>query len=673
MNKLIAINRKQFAVLRATSLLFSCSKPSQEGPQHKPDQPDQPVSVTSVSLNKTEVTLVEGGEETLVATVNPGNATDKSVVWESSDAKVASVNSEGKVTAISEGNATITVKSGAVSATCKVKVDAKPMEISGLEALQSAVFRVDKKVDLVQGLSVTRGGAITRILVKEDGAETELEGQVYVPEYPVGSLAFTFIAESPDGKQNATATVEGLTVLPLEYAQVELIPAYLGKNWDEWKKTVAGNRVWYNFYENVGLLQTKKVLEQLDLMAPAGRKEKLERIKLVGTGEAPTGNDPWIDGVWEIILTTSVYKWSHPEMMTEIIKTADGVANKGIAQSYPGKIQWTDASWQELMRFSKENPDTKYIYFCANDHVGGGGEMYNPLIWDKDEGLALQEMVDYPNTFVIIAVGNVSSDALAGPLDFSLECHQKWIERGMYKGSSIQGKHSFGAVGGELETTEFGIFEENHAGTLLPIGFNQENLKISTGGYPWHELDDQNNYSLLGSGGSHASSPTTAELAATIWNIMALDPDMSFDDLMEMINTYKIIIPATSRGERIQDFDTPDQKEICRQICLPENPEGLAPDTSTDLPRGSKYPAVLWTGPGVEYCINGQWKSMTGDNLQDERDIYEAATYAKFRFNPVLWRKQGGKGTVNLKVMAITTDGETIPEVEREVSFTESI
>ena len=89
--------------------------------------------------------------------------------------------------------------------------------------------------------------------------------------------------------------------------------------------------------------------------------------------------------------------------------------------------------------------------------------MYNPLIWDKDEGLALQEMVDYPNTFVIIAVGNVSSDALAGPFDFSLECHQKWIERGMYKGSSIQGKHSFGAVGGELETTEFGIFEENHA------------------------------------------------------------------------------------------------------------------------------------------------------------------------------------------------------------------
>ncbi len=660
-------NPMLLAVLLAVSLLFSCSKPSQEEPQ---DKPSPSVSVTSVSLSKTEISLVEGGEETIVATVKPDNASDKSVAWESSDVKVASVSYEGKVSAIAEGTVIITAKSGNISATCKVKVDAKPMEISGLEALKSAAFRVDRPVDLVQGLSVTRGGAITRILVKEDGVETELEGQVYVPEYPVESLAITFIAETPDGKQNATATVDGLTVLPLEYNPVNLVPTNLGKNWDEWKKTVAGNRVWYNFYENVGLLQTKKVLEQLDLMAPAGRKEKLEHIKLVGTGEVPTGNDPWIEEVWEVILATPAYGWWHPEMMTEIIKTADGVANKGIAQSYPGKIQWTNARWQELMRFSKENPDTKYIYFCANDHVGGGGEIYNPLIWDKDEGLALQEMVDYPNTFVIIAIGNVSSDALAGPFDFSLECHQKWIERGMYKGSSIQGKHSFGAVGGELETTEFGIFEENHAGSLLPIGFNQKNLKISTGGYPWHELDDQNNYSLLGSGGSHASSPATAELAATIWSIMALDPDMSFDDLMELINTYKIIIPATFRGERIQDFDTPDQKEICRQICLPEVPEGLATDGCTELPRESKYPAVLWTGPGVEYySIDGQWKSMTANNAQDSRDIYDFATDATFRFNPVLWKKQGGKGTVSLKVMAITTDGETIPEVEREVTF----
>ena len=643
--------RRPFAILVLAAFLFSCVKQPQE-------LPDPVVPVTSVTLNKTELTLVEGEEETLVATVKPDNAKDKSVVWESSDAKVASVNNEGKVTAILEGSATITAKSGTVSATCQVRVNPKQMEILGLETLQSTAFRVDEPVDLLKGLSVTRGGTITRILVKEDGVETELEGNTYVPGFPVESLAFTFTAESPDGKQNATATVEGLTVLPLEYNPVNPAPANLGKNWDDWKKTVtAGNRQWYEYYETVGLLQTKKVLEQLDLMAPEGRREKLEHIIIVGESEDPTGDHPYIEGVWETAPGT-VHKYSqHSDILTEKIKTAENAPNKGIAQSYPGKILWVSiGNWYSALQYSKERPDTKIIFFTANDWVGGVGE-YNPR--GTKEGNALEELVDSPNTFIIAALGNV--DQLR---DFELECHQPWIERGQYGTSSIQGKHSFAAIGGNLTETKFHDYSVDPlTRTVFPIGFEQKNLKISSGGYPAHEGDQ------LASQGNEASSWPTAELAATIWNIMALDPDMSFDDLMDLINTYKILIPASHNGEKIQDFDTPDQKEICRQICLPALPEKLAKDTYTELPRESKYPAVLWTGLGVEYFIDGQWKSLTAEDFQDGRDIFETATNATFRFNPVLWKKQGGKGSVSLKVMAITTDGETIPEVEREVAF----
>ena len=216
--------RKILSILLFATLLFACDKNPQE----------TVVPVSSVTLSKTDLTLVEGEEETLVATVKPENATDKSVVWESSDDKVASVSNEGKVSAVSEGEATITAKSGTASATCQVKVNPKQMEILGLETLQSTAFKVDEPVDLVQGLSVTRGGTITRILVKEDGVETELEGHVYTPEFPVENLSFTFLAESVDGKQNATATVEGITVLPLEYNQVALTPTNRGTNWDEW-------------------------------------------------------------------------------------------------------------------------------------------------------------------------------------------------------------------------------------------------------------------------------------------------------------------------------------------------------------------------------------------------------------------------------------------------------
>ncbi|MBR5660629.1 MAG: Ig domain-containing protein [Bacteroidales bacterium] len=655
--------RRPFAILVLAALLFSCVKQ----PQEIPDPVVDPVVlVTSVTLDKTSLTLVEGEEETLVATVKPENAKDKSVTWESSDAKVATVNNEGKVSAIAEGSATITVKSGEVSATCQVKVNAKPMEIMGLESLKSLTFRVDEPVDLVQGLTVTRGGTITRILVKEDGKETELTSHEYVSEFPVESLSFTFTAETPDGKQNATATVEGLTVLPLVYRQLELADSDLGKNWDEWKKTTVGgtgHKQWFEYFETVGLLQTKKVLEQLDLMAPEGRKEKLEHIKLVGTGELPTEDNPWIEGVWEIAQEDG-YRWAHPEIMTEKIKAGEKAPNKGIAQGYPGKILWTTGlnwQWANLLQYAKDNPDTKFIFFCANVWVGGIGAQWNPK--GTKEGDALEELVNFPNTFIVASLGNV--DHLR---DFTIEYHQPWIERADYTHASIQGKHSIAAIGGHLTETKFwdyDLYPYEHS--AFPIGFDQKNLKVSSGGYACHEGDIF--VATYRDDMAAASSWPTAELAATMWNIMALDPDMSFDDLMDLINTYKILIPASHNGEKIQDFDTPDQKEICRQICLPEIPEGLDFETCTDLPRDSKYPAVLWTGQGVEYCLDGQWKSMTDGNLQDGRDIFEAATDATFRFNPVLWKKQGGKGIVDLKVMAITVDGESIPEVEREVSF----
>ena len=79
------------------------------------------IPVTSVSLDKTAITLQEGESETLTATVEPENATDKTVTWSSSDAAVATV-ADGVVTAVSEGTATITAKAGDKEATCAVTV-----------------------------------------------------------------------------------------------------------------------------------------------------------------------------------------------------------------------------------------------------------------------------------------------------------------------------------------------------------------------------------------------------------------------------------------------------------------------------------------------------------------------------------------------------------------------
>lgn len=86
------------------------------------DEEPQTVAVDSVTLNKTEVTLEIGGEETLTATVTPNDATEKTVAWSSDNTAVATV-ADGKVTAVAAGTATITATADGKSATCSVTVE----------------------------------------------------------------------------------------------------------------------------------------------------------------------------------------------------------------------------------------------------------------------------------------------------------------------------------------------------------------------------------------------------------------------------------------------------------------------------------------------------------------------------------------------------------------------
>ena len=83
------------------------------------------VAVTSITLDKETLALEEGKSETLKATVLPENASNTKVNWASSDDKVATVSSLGKVTAVKAGTAKITASSVSnpeVKAECTVTV-----------------------------------------------------------------------------------------------------------------------------------------------------------------------------------------------------------------------------------------------------------------------------------------------------------------------------------------------------------------------------------------------------------------------------------------------------------------------------------------------------------------------------------------------------------------------
>ncbi len=84
------------------------------------------VSVTSISLNQSSLLLHVNDTENLIATVLPNNATDKTLIWSSSNPNIATVEN-GKVTARNVGTAIITVSNldDTVKTTCEVSVSEK--------------------------------------------------------------------------------------------------------------------------------------------------------------------------------------------------------------------------------------------------------------------------------------------------------------------------------------------------------------------------------------------------------------------------------------------------------------------------------------------------------------------------------------------------------------------
>ena len=114
------------------------------------------VDVEKVSLNKSATTLTEGESETLTATITPSNATgDKTVKWSSSNAEVAAVDSNGKVTAKKAGTAVITAtSSNGKTAGCTVTVKQKEIAITGISLNKSTT-------SITEGESETLTATIT--------------------------------------------------------------------------------------------------------------------------------------------------------------------------------------------------------------------------------------------------------------------------------------------------------------------------------------------------------------------------------------------------------------------------------------------------------------------------------------------------------------------------------
>ena len=200
------------------------------------------VDITGVTLDKTTVSLVEEDTVSLTATVTPADATDKTVTWSSNKTGVATVDANGKVTAVKAGTAIITVTAtngtddtaDDKTATCTVTVteaEAPKVDVSKVTLDQSAVSLTEEEtVTLIATVTPTDATdkTVTWSSDKESVATVDADGKVTAVKAGTAIITVTATNGTDDTTDDKTATCT-VTVTEAEAPKTDITGITLNK------------------------------------------------------------------------------------------------------------------------------------------------------------------------------------------------------------------------------------------------------------------------------------------------------------------------------------------------------------------------------------------------------------------------------------------------------------
>lgn len=149
-----------------------------------------PISISSIVLDKSSAEIAVGETEMLAATILPNNATNKNIIWKSSDIDVASVNDSGLVTGIAEGSANITAVTvdGNYSDSCSITVKEKVKNVSF--SIDGGMFASD------QTLSLSTETSDAVIYYTVDGSDPTESSIKYENSFTVSGTNTTIIVKA---------------------------------------------------------------------------------------------------------------------------------------------------------------------------------------------------------------------------------------------------------------------------------------------------------------------------------------------------------------------------------------------------------------------------------------------------------------------------------------------
>lgn len=599
------------------------------------------IEVASAVLDKTEITLTEEESVTLKAIISPDNADNKTVTWESSDQSIATVDG-GKVTAIKEGMATITAKAGSKTATCKVTVLKKYIEVESVELDKKAITLEEGQSETLVATVSPADATAPAVTWESDNPEVATVEDGVVTAIKEGTAVITAKA----GGEIETCAV---TVTKPEYyapylESVDVTAKYFA--WDE-DKGVFADVPWFN-----SILRAKKQFIYPHILVSYITSEwyKLDNLVYIIAGETP-----------------EKASCEHIGGYDNYLAHADG-GYLNIIQMTPTASVMAGVQWSHLEEYIKKNPDYSYMVSCAVDRLGSD---FHDVFVELDEYKSLKRILSLSN--VVISVASTNNSVIGEPLywkiynesenksgdKFSVDYNSTSVNSEIDNKYCVTGynpsKPNIFGIGGDIESN-------------MPVGFGRGNLVV-----PFTSTNKGNS----SPGDDTTSSFATASFSGTLGNFLSIlmknNPGITLERASSIMREkyfraekmlYKDGDGNLKEGGDWHFFKTDDF--IANEILHNETVDSAFSSASEEINIPS-VGGLCYFGPGVLFEVSGVVYEMTDAN----RDVLVSAVSEgkeiKWTFSRAVAKKYvSGSAEISIRVM--DHDACLIPDVTRDIS-----
>ena len=601
------------------------------------------IAVSEIKLDKTELTLYEGDEETLTASVLPEDATDKTITWTSSDKSIASVES-GKVKAVEKGTATITASAGGKSASCNIEVLRPVSGISlnkttlelPLEKTETLTTTVIPSDATIRG-EITWSSSNTQVATVDGGKVTA-----------VGMGTSTISASLEGFKAECTVTVKGMEygkIAITDIRPVDILPI-IGQ-------VTEGDKQVYDHIEHLRLAEATRIRDMMWEYG-AGSHSKEEYQQLMGRlnagmmNEIPIGYDNFeLLGPGVDYYAPSSHAHAEMSILYSLINHAHFIVVPGYNGS--GKKKYNC-----LLDFIQNSPNSISIIGESRHSLIGSYEGFSG--YEEDYRDLFEQLFNSKNLLFFVSGTNIMpwDDLIKNKIfnrDYVADAN------GLYStpsfANSDKNTHPDSHLMVTIATDKTGdIDQTNETGisSNFPIGF-ADNVLFAGRIFPYHSY---NLGRILATEGKYATSETNyvnVAMASLCFQMFAEVEDTG--QLLDMIRSTSLTDHIRFEGKD-QPLQLINPAGLYKKYLTPQNlPATISSGETVNLDKGY-YKGVLFCIPGAEVKVNGEWIAF--DNKNKDVIMSQNPMNLEWRLNGDLLKKYGYTPGQTVEGQIITVD-----------------